>query len=119
MHMDNFVFRVLPEKIPQLTAIALAEGIQHWKAIDFSSQRLNFIVLGGTFFPVRQKIKLYIFPVDMPVIVHQHRFQPTAIHMGHYMQNPNHRFLHPLQLKELIEKLRNRNPFEQVGKGAV
>ena len=43
---------------------------------------VNCIIKCRTFLTMHQKIKLHFFAVDMTVVVHEHGFQATTLHMG-------------------------------------
>ena len=103
--MDNPIFRMLPEEIPQCLFIAQTERIQPGKAVDLTAQSFDLIVVVCPEVPVDQEIKLYPLPVDVSQAVHQQRLQPAPAHIGHNLQNSDrHDLPPPVNLKYPSER---------------
>ena len=89
--MNDPIFGVLLEKACQLPPVAGAEGVQHRQVVDYPAQLPDLRPIIPVVGAVGQKIKLDFVSVHMPVIVHQHGFQPAPVHMGHDLQYFDHK----------------------------
>ena len=58
--------------------------------VDMPAQTADLVVVVAGLFLVDDKIKLDLFAVDMPVVVHQHGLDPAAVHIADRMQHSYH-----------------------------
>ena len=63
--------------------------------VDMPAQTADLVVVVAGLFLVDDKIKLDLFAVDMPVVVHQHGLDPAAVHIADRMQHSYHGYSLP------------------------
>ncbi|KIL35395.1 hypothetical protein SD71_13880 [Cohnella kolymensis] len=88
--MHNSIFSMRGEEPVELLIIkTIIARAYLWHTEDVPAQRQYLIIVMAFFLAVHHEIKLYFAAVDSAVIIHQHRFQPTAVHDRHNLQHTN------------------------------
>lgn len=80
--MNDFVLRMLRPKLLHIFEICrVILWIQSRSIVNLTSKANNFIIVIAFLRSVRQKVELNSLTINIPIIIHQHRFQPSAMHV--------------------------------------
>lgn len=90
--MDDFDRRVLRNDILNKAQILrIVQGVQAGTLKNASAHAADLVIIIAGFWPVDDKIKLDLFAVHMPVVIHKHRFDTGTVHIADRVQNADHR----------------------------
>ena len=88
MRVQDAVLRMLgKEHTDRPTIRPRRPGTNRHHAEDAPAQRFDLVLIGATFLPVYQKVKLHARAVDMAVIVHDHGLGAATIQNGEKIEN--------------------------------
>ena len=62
-------------------------GTNRHHAEDTPAQRFDLVLIGATFLPVYQKVKLHARAVDMALVIHDHGLGAATIQNGEKIEN--------------------------------
>ena len=88
--MDDLVFRMRFKERTERFFIPGTKRVQRRQVIDRPAELLDFFAVVAVIVTVRQKIELHGSSVDPAVIIHQHGFEPAAVHVGDDLQYSDH-----------------------------